>query len=77
MHKIYKILSCLLSPFLRLYFYGRCLYGKDRRESVCNHFGVATLPRPRGKLLWVHAVSVGESTAALTFIHHIKKQFTY
>jgi 3-deoxy-D-manno-octulosonic-acid transferase len=51
------------------------LYGKDRKESVCNHFGVATLPRPKGKLLWVHAVSIGESTAALTFIYQIKKQF--
>jgi 3-deoxy-D-manno-octulosonic-acid transferase len=51
------------------------LYGKDKKESVCNHFGVATFQRPKGKLIWVHAVSIGESTSALTFIQHIKKQF--
>jgi 3-deoxy-D-manno-octulosonic-acid transferase len=50
------------------------LYGKDKIESVKNHFGVATASRPNGKLIWVHAASVGESLAALTFINHMKKQ---
>jgi 3-deoxy-D-manno-octulosonic-acid transferase len=27
--------------------------------------------------MWVHAASVGESTAALTFIHHVKKKFPH
>ncbi|MDR1361958.1 MAG: 3-deoxy-D-manno-octulosonic acid transferase [Holosporaceae bacterium] len=75
MHRLYKTLSCIISPLLRAYFYARCLYGKDRKESVCNRFGIASHPRPDGKLLWIHAASIGESTAALTFIRHIKKQF--
>lgn len=73
--KLYRILFTVLSPFLRIYFYARCLYGKDKAESVKNHFGEATIARPEGKLLWVHAASIGESTSALTFINHIKKQF--
>lgn len=60
---------------MRLYFYVRCIYGKDKKESVKNHFGIATLERPKGKLIWVHAASIGESASALTFINHIKKQF--
>ncbi|GHU11474.1 3-deoxy-D-manno-octulosonic acid transferase [Alphaproteobacteria bacterium] len=76
MNKLYRTLFQLLSPLLRVYFYSRCFYGKDRIGSVCNHFGKATIPRPAGKLIWVHAASVGESTAALTFINHIKKKFT-
>ncbi|MDR2157904.1 MAG: 3-deoxy-D-manno-octulosonic acid transferase, partial [Holosporaceae bacterium] len=48
---------------------------KDRTESVCNHFGIATLERPAGDLVWIHAASIGESTAALTYIKHLKKQF--
>jgi 3-deoxy-D-manno-octulosonic-acid transferase len=65
----------MLSPFLSIYFYARCLYGKDKIKSVRNHFGVATQNRPEGKLIWIHAASIGESVAALTYIHHIKKQF--
>ncbi|MDR3186892.1 MAG: 3-deoxy-D-manno-octulosonic acid transferase [Holosporaceae bacterium] len=75
MYKLYRALSIALAPFLKIYFYVRCLYGKDRIESVKNHFGVATAKRRSGKLVWVHAASVGESLAALTFIRHLKEQF--
>jgi 3-deoxy-D-manno-octulosonic-acid transferase len=36
---------------------------------------VATIKRPAGKLIWIHAASIGESTAALTYVNHVKKQF--
>ena len=74
MGSLYKILSCLLSPFIRIYFYSRCMYGKDRWEDVQNHFGQPNKPRPGGELIWIHAVSIGESTAALTYIKHLKKK---
>lgn len=75
MYKLYNILSRILSPFLVVYFYIRCLYGKDKIDCVKNHFGIASIKRPDGNLIWIHAASIGESTSALTFINHIKKQF--
>jgi 3-deoxy-D-manno-octulosonic-acid transferase len=57
-----------------MYFYSRCLYGKDNWEDVQNHFGQPNKPRPDGKLIWIHAVSIGESTAALTYIKHLKEK---
>jgi 3-deoxy-D-manno-octulosonic-acid transferase len=75
MYKLYRALSIVIAPFLKIYFYSRCLYGKDRIESVKNHFGVATAKRCSGKLIWVHAASVGESLAALTFIKDLKERF--
>lgn len=75
MHGLYKGLFALISPLLKGYFYARCWTGKDEPENVRNHFGEATLERPEGRLMWVHAVSIGESTAALTFINHVKEQF--
>ncbi|MBO7642004.1 MAG: 3-deoxy-D-manno-octulosonic acid transferase [Alphaproteobacteria bacterium] len=74
MGKLYKTLLYLLSPILKLYFYSRCLYGKDNWENVRNHFGQSNKPRPDGELIWIHAVSIGESTAALTYIKHLKEQ---
>jgi 3-deoxy-D-manno-octulosonic-acid transferase len=74
MLSIYKILFSILAPLLKLYFRGRCFYGKDKRESVCNHFGTATRKRPGGRLWWIHAASIGESAAALTYIKHLKKR---
>lgn len=74
MERVYKALSFLLSPFLKLYFYSRCLYGKDNWKDVQNHFGQPTRARPNGELVWIHAVSIGESTAALTYVKHLKEK---
>lgn len=57
-----------------MYFYVRCLYGKDEVNGIVNHFGLATSKRPEGKLVWVHAASIGESTAALTYIKYLREQ---
>ena len=75
MYIIYRLLTILLSPFIWLFFHLRCLYGKDIIEETKNHFGVPTKERNSGDLIWIHAVSVGESTSALTYIEHIKKKF--
>ncbi|MDR0968784.1 MAG: hypothetical protein LBL99_04120 [Holosporaceae bacterium] len=72
---VYKVLSVLLSPFLRAYFYARCFYGKEKIESVKNRFGIPTAERPSGKLVWIHAASVGESTAAMSYVNHLKRRF--
>ncbi|MDR0677679.1 MAG: 3-deoxy-D-manno-octulosonic acid transferase [Holosporaceae bacterium] len=53
----------------------RCLYKKEKFNCVCNRFGIPTVSRPKGKLIWIHAASIGESTSALTLIQHIKKRF--
>ncbi len=57
-----------------MYFYSRCLYGKDNWEDVQNHFGQPNKLRPNGELVWIHAVSIGESTSALTYIKHLKEK---
>jgi 3-deoxy-D-manno-octulosonic-acid transferase len=73
--KMYKWLFVLLAPFVKIYFYARCLYGKDKVESVGNRFGSANIKRPNGKLIWIHAASIGEATSALTFINYMKEKF--
>lgn len=73
MYSFYRVLSQILSPFVRLYFYFRCWRGKDEKESVKNHFGFPTAARPEGKLIWIHAASIGEANSAITYIKHFKE----
>jgi len=73
MYKTYKTLSIILSPLIKCYFYLRCLFDKDETSSVKNHFGYATIERPEGKVIWMHAASIGESLSALTYIRHFKE----
>lgn len=54
-----------------MYFYARCYYDKDEKATVCNHFGESTAERPAGRLIWIHAASIGEANSAITYIKHI------
>lgn len=72
-YNFYRVLSQILSPFIRLYFYFRCLRGKDEKENVKNHFGFPTVARPEGKLVWIHAASIGEANSAISYIKHFKE----
>lgn len=73
MISFYRWLSILATPFLYLYFYVRCYLGKDEWDSVKNHFGINSAERRVGRYIWIHAVSIGESTSALTYIKHLSK----
>jgi 3-deoxy-D-manno-octulosonic-acid transferase len=41
---------------------------KEDPHHYKERFGAPTLPRPKGSLVWVHAASVGETRAALSWI---------
>jgi 3-deoxy-D-manno-octulosonic-acid transferase len=70
MRLIYSALLYLLAPFLLLRL---CWHGVTGRESwwrIPERFG--HVPRPQnGVAVWVHAVSVGESMAALPLIRRL------
>lgn len=71
---IYSILVALLIPFvlLRLLWKSRKIVGY--RQRIFERFGFFTPPPQQGGL-WLHAVSVGESVAAIPIIRQFQKQF--
>lgn len=72
-YNCYRLLSQIFSPLIKLYFYFRCFRGKDEKENVKNHFGYPTIARPEGKLIWIHAASIGEANSAMSYIKHFKE----
>lgn len=62
---LYKILTFMLTPFLGVLFHRRVNSGKEEADRRNERFARALGERPAGKLIWLHAASVGESQILL------------
>ena len=71
MYKLYKYLTVFLEPIIWLYLRHRLKKGKEDPMRFRERFGYASMPRPRGKLIWIHAASVGESLSVLPLIERL------
>ena len=58
----------LAAPALRRMILRRLGRGKEISDRVPERYGIASLPRPAGRLIWLHAASVGETMSVLPVI---------
>ncbi len=66
---IYRAISWSLTPLVRFYFQERLKKGKEDPLRAKERWGVPSLKRDMNRpLIWVHAVSVGESVSALPLL---------
>lgn len=72
----YRLISILLFPFLELYLFYRVYKKKEDKLRLKERFGKATLARPEGDVIWLHAVSVGEANSALILVEELLKSST-
>lgn len=63
---LYNIINLILYPIYCLILFARILKKKDNVKSCIQRLGVIEVKRPKGKLIWMHAASVGESMVAVT-----------
>ncbi|HTJ89237.1 MAG TPA: 3-deoxy-D-manno-octulosonic acid transferase [Acidocella sp.] len=64
----YRLAGRLASPYLRRFLRQRAARGKEIPVRLPERYGVTQAPRPAGKLVWVHAASVGETMSVLPVI---------
>ncbi|HZZ89099.1 MAG TPA: 3-deoxy-D-manno-octulosonic acid transferase [Caulobacteraceae bacterium] len=64
----YRTAAGLVSPFAEPLLRARARQGKEDPDRLGERLGRASIPRPPGPLIWMHAVSVGESLSLLPLI---------
>ena len=58
-------------PLIELILLLRVKKNKEDFSRLNERRGISLTPRPNGKLIWLHASSVGESMAALSLINRL------
>lgn len=65
----YRLATRAVGPAIPFLLSARLKRGKEDAERVAERRGIASLPRPPGSLVWIHAASVGESLSVLPLIN--------
>ncbi len=64
----YRLATIALTPCARPLLSWRARQGKEDRARLEERLGIPSLPRPQGRLVWLHGASLGESLSLLPLI---------
>jgi 3-deoxy-D-manno-octulosonic-acid transferase len=70
--KRYRLLTTLLAPLIGLYLRIRKQRGREDAVRFQERLGFPSLPRPKGKLIWCHAASVGEMMSVISLLKALR-----
>ena len=67
----YRWIGAATFPIVGAYVAFRASKGKEERGRQGERYGIASIARPQGPLIWVHAASVGETSAVTPLVEAI------
>ena len=70
---IYKILSVIFLPIILIIIIFIIFQNKEINNRIKERFSFSSKKRPKGKLIWINASSIGEYLATLSLIKKIRK----
>lgn len=73
LQNLYRGLTHLGGPAIRLYLARRRAAGKEDPIRQGERLGRTSQPRPAGRLVWFHAASIGESLSILVLVDRLLK----
>ncbi|MBP7340470.1 3-deoxy-D-manno-octulosonic acid transferase [Niveispirillum sp.] len=71
LESLYRGLTRLAGPAVHRVLDRRAVRGKEDPDRRHERLGQPKIPRPAGRLVWLHAASVGESLAVLPLVQHL------
>ncbi|MDV7338025.1 3-deoxy-D-manno-octulosonic acid transferase [Terasakiella sp. A23] len=74
---LYRLATNIAAPIISRYLKKRLEKGKEHPTRFSERLGIAGLPRPAGKLIWLHGASVGEAISLLTLINKLKTDYPH
>ena len=69
----YRYASLLATPVIDAWLAYRRRHGKEDRARFGERLGRPSLPRPEGRLVWMHGASVGESVSLLPLVARLRE----
>ena len=69
--KFYQIVTNFIKPIFFIYFIIRLLKNKEQKGKLFERMGFSKIKKPPGKLIWIHAVSVGETLSSFPLIDQL------
>ncbi|HET7718249.1 MAG TPA: 3-deoxy-D-manno-octulosonic acid transferase, partial [Bauldia sp.] len=71
---LYRLAGMAIRPVTPLLLAWRVSKGKEDRSRLDERYGRASVERPAGRLVWVHAASVGETIAVIPLIRKFRAE---